>query len=342
VDEGEAGQVLYRVRSAVRLSDGRYAIGNAGTSEVRFFDHEGRFLFATGGRGAGPGEFGEFSSLRICVSSGQLIVEDNGQDRVHIFQEDGEFVETIVIEPVNGRPPNIVGCFADGSLLAVSGGGTLQGNAGDVLPASTVYHLYSQRGEFVDTIVGLGGQTKYVDVVGESRHYPVIPFTPDAELAASADAVYVSDDGRAVVRKHDLSGAPLLEIHWNPGERTRVRDVWDEYTQESLGHMGERDLRMYRHFYAQDLPLPEFVPVVAGLKVDLEGNVWVEHARPLSSAPNSWTVISSEGVLLGRLELPRELEVIEIGSDYIIGRTIDELAVERIQVHRIQKATDSP
>ena len=65
--EGAAEYQLYRVGRPVRLSDGRIAVPNSGSHEVRLFDASGRFLRSVGRLGSGPGEFGEFSALRLCV-----------------------------------------------------------------------------------------------------------------------------------------------------------------------------------------------------------------------------------------------------------------------------------
>ncbi|MFQ5702894.1 MAG: hypothetical protein ACE5HT_02620 [Gemmatimonadales bacterium] len=48
---------LFRVASAIRLSDGRIVIANAGTQELRFYDPDGMYDATTGGAGDGPGEF---------------------------------------------------------------------------------------------------------------------------------------------------------------------------------------------------------------------------------------------------------------------------------------------
>lgn len=337
VAEGTAGHELYRVKSAVRSADGGYIIGNAGSSEIRFFDAAGQFRLAAGGNGAGPGEFAEFSSLRICRIGNRLVVEDNGADRFHVFEEDGHFVETVTVSGLNGRPPNLLDCFWDGSLLTVSGDGSLQGSDGEVLQFMVDYHRYSTRGEHLDTIVRVTGESQYVNEFGGSVHYPLLPFSPRSQVAAGDSVLYVSDSGDAVVRKYLLTGKLIAEFQWNPGKRTRVKDVWDEYTRESLSHMGVRDLAMYRHFYARDLPLPELVPVVNTLKVDIEGNLWVEHMRPPGSSTRTWSVLTAEGQHLGYVETPAGVAVLEIGSDYVIGHHIDDLSVERVHVYRLSK-----
>ena len=71
VEEGEEAYELYRVVDALRLDDGRIVVSNAGTGELRFFDHQGTHLWNAGRHGQGPGEFGEFSSMRVWAVPGE-------------------------------------------------------------------------------------------------------------------------------------------------------------------------------------------------------------------------------------------------------------------------------
>ncbi len=55
--EGDPNQELFRVRGAIRLTNGNIVVANAGTSELRFFRADGSYLRSAGGDGDGPGEF---------------------------------------------------------------------------------------------------------------------------------------------------------------------------------------------------------------------------------------------------------------------------------------------
>ncbi len=53
--EGNSAEQFFRVSGAVRLSDGRIAVANAGSQELRLFTPGGRHLRSVGGPGGGPG-----------------------------------------------------------------------------------------------------------------------------------------------------------------------------------------------------------------------------------------------------------------------------------------------
>lgn len=93
VREGEEAYQLHRVRGSVRLEDGRIVVLNAGSQELRYFDPDGRFLGAVGGRGEGPGEFQSPAGLRRDADGG-LQVWDGSLMLVSHFDQEGTFRES--------------------------------------------------------------------------------------------------------------------------------------------------------------------------------------------------------------------------------------------------------
>ena len=56
-----------------------------------------------------------------------------------------------------------------------------------------------------------------------------------------------------------------------------------------------------------------------------------------ASAPRNWSVFNADGRWLGEVVLPEDLEVYEIGEDYVLGKETDEFDVEYVRVYRIRK-----
>lgn len=52
-----------------------------------------------------------------------------------------------------------------------------------------------------------------------------------------------------------------------------------------------------------------------------------------------WVVLDPDGALVGSVEVPGDLEVLEIGDDYLLGVAIDALGVEYIRVHRLNRGS---
>lgn len=334
VQEGAPEYQFFRLRDAARLMDGTVVASNAGSGELRFYDSNGRFLRAVGGHGGGPGEFHEFSSLRICaVPDGDLLVEDGGQDRINVFARDGEFLRTVRLAAAEGRPPGILGCFGKGDLLGVyyAGGGTLQGDPGDVIRNKMSYTVVGPGGTIESTVAEVDTRQRFVNKVDDIIHYPFIPFSPEPLIAAGHDIAYLSTDGSTSVRLLDEEGTLQAVYRWRSSGREAVEAIWSRYVTASLEEIARDDRRRrYARFYAQDLPLPDSVPALQSLLVDGAGNLWAEEYRLPWESGSRWSVLSSEGEWLGTVALPDGFRPLDIGGDYLLGRSVDELGVERL------------
>ncbi|MBI2928401.1 MAG: 6-bladed beta-propeller [Verrucomicrobia bacterium] len=68
-----------------------YVSDGYGNSRVVKFSREGKYLFAWGKRGTGPGEFNTPHSIAVD-SKGLVYVSDRENNRIQIFEADGKFV----------------------------------------------------------------------------------------------------------------------------------------------------------------------------------------------------------------------------------------------------------
>lgn len=102
VVEGDEAHQLYHVVGSVRLADGRVVVANGGSSELRFFDANGRFIRAVGGRGGGPGEFAWLTGLYGHGSDSLLAVD--GAGRLSVFDTAGTFARLAALDSVSGDP----------------------------------------------------------------------------------------------------------------------------------------------------------------------------------------------------------------------------------------------
>ena len=86
-------------------------------------------------------------------------------------------------------------------------------------------------------------------------------------------------------------------------------------------------------------PVAERMPALTSIIVDRLDHLWVEeYELPGEERPGSlWTVFDPEGRVLGFVETPDGLEIYEIGEDYILGRSLDELDVEHVQVWPLER-----
>jgi hypothetical protein len=89
------------------------------------------------------------------------------------------------------------------------------------------------------------------------------------------------------------------------------------------------------------MPFPETFPAFSALRTDSEGNLWVkEFARPTDSA-SRWAVFAPDGRWLGTLSAPLRFIIYQIGPDFVVGRALDEMDVERVVMFRLDKGADN-
>ena len=56
--------------------------------------------------------------------------------------------------------------------------------------------------------------------------------------------------------------------------------------------------------------------------------------------PRRWSVFDREGRWLGSVETPAGLSVREIGEDYLLGTWKDDVGVEHVRVHRLDRSAE--
>jgi hypothetical protein len=120
-------------------------------------------------------------------------------------------------------------------------------------------------------------------------------------------------------------------------------EVYPAYIDSSLAGLrrgtDRRQEAWYTELYKQDLPIPEFAPLYTTLKVDDERRIWLERFRlPGDTGPRRWDVIAPTGEWLGTVGVPPRFTLFRAGRDYVLGRTLDSLGVERVQRHRVRAA----
>jgi hypothetical protein len=342
VEEGDERYQFSRIGGAARLDDGRVAVGDGGSSQLRLYDSTGTFVVARGRPGQGPEEFGQFSSLRIWrAPNGELLVNDSGNDRLNIFDRSGNYLRGVRLAAApNGPRVFFVDVFADGTWLtsAPDGGGRLDASVvGPLAPMQFSYHRYAPSGEHMRRLFGATDRPRYVNEYGGSRHFPYIPLTPEPLFAVRDTSVFFYRGPAAEIEQWSADGRQDGILRWESAEPRTVASVWDRYVAESLERMGEQQRAQYAHFYRQTLPLPTLVPAIEAMLVDADGYLWVRRYRLPWETVRRWDVLAPEGTWVSTVETPDRLTVTQIGHDFVLGTHRDSLDVERVNLYSLTK-----
>ena len=331
---GNSEHELYRAFDGVRFADGRIAVVNQGSRQVRVFGADGEFLYLFGAEGDGPGEFqGPYRIWRMAGDS--LVVFDSRNQRFSWFDSNGEFSHASVLQPIYMNAPDVVSVspsiivadhffepaeqgFKDQTLFVVRH--DLDGLTGDTIGT----YPFGSFGQLGPPELRFGGG-------------PV--FEAKTAVASAGDSVFVGRGEEWEVEIRSATGALRGLLRW-VGEDREVTSA----------HLKERERETRERF--ADSPIPDIVDVIldesipvadrfpslSDLYVDRVGSLWVEtYRRPGSEGPDRWLVFNSEGRFVCHGSIPGDMRLFEIGTDYILGMERDEMDVEHVRLYGLSR-----
>jgi len=345
-DDGEDGQ-LWRVTGVTRLSDGRVAVLNSGSGEIRYFGSDGGLQRRTGGMGGGPGEF-SYPMAFIRTPGDTLVVLDRDGTRAW-FDPEGAFVRETTFSRESPDPNRPVFFtfdtpLPDGSILGrdrpqeeprPQGSGWFRPTI-DVKRKDGASHTLADFGTYGEI------QQEMLDV-GRGTWPIVPPFARTTNVVVAGDdlRVVVGDNEAFEIRIFDLDGT-LLQLVRLLAEPVPVtaQEVEDWKERQRTASWVEGQLPQLERGWAQ-MRVPETKPAFGSpFGLTTHGYLWVaEYAAP-PSRPHILHIFDPEGVYLGPMTIPDGLafspRIVEIGPDYFLGVFMDEMDVETVRLYPLR------
>ena len=337
VFDGEEPYMFDWATSVTRLSDGRIVVADMGTAELRVFDEAGIHSATWGGQGEGPGEFA--SLVHVGRWPGDSIAAWFRTDLgIAILDSEGNYGRSFVlgsIEEVAWRRPRPLDVRETGHILAIrapedadtavvelwDGEGTLSASLGTHPGAEVIVttddrgmkHL-SWKAYGRELVTGLWGEQV---VASPNDRYELRAFGPDGTLA------------RVVRRGH---------VPRTPTEADRAPYVEGQMSAYQGPGIPAALVEQARRGF-ETTPFADYFPAFSSVLGDAVGHLWVEEYEiPSEARPGTlWTVFDPNGHALGFVETPEGLEIHEIGEGYILGRFVDELGVEHVQLWPLER-----
>ncbi len=337
---------LFDARGATRLSDGRVAILNGGTSQIRFYGPDGTHLMDVGGEGDGPGEFRYMASM-VPLPGDTLLITSQTPGFSWV-SPDGEVVRSQRFNIFGVR----IDCrISEGNFVTLPDATTMarydDNFYGSECPTSPpnpwrqsalLAHVDPIE-ESWDTIAIVPGTER------NSPNYRV--FGHEALVAVATDGIYAHDTDSDVILKLSLGGDTLAVLP-RPFSPRPVPDSARTATVREFQRNGET-IRGNPYLY------PEMLPAVGRLIASRDGNLWVmaypEVAEPQTTnrfshsyyrygppEGGSWMVLNDQGETLAEIRTPPGFFPMEITSDYMLGIERDEFDVETIVIYPIEGA----
>lgn len=340
VVEGEPAYQFSRVTDAVVLSDGRIAIADAGSGEIRYFDGEGRHLRSVGGRGDGPGEF-QWPGALMRLRGDSLLVHDRRNQRLSLLGAQGDLVEERSL--AGTVPLDVYGWLPDAHRMAArprvaSAERPRDGRHQRMLQLVAV----DRSGSVADTLLTAPGGETYITSQGDRLWVLGLPFGRSTRVAMGEDRLVTGYTERLEYRVRDHSGRLLRIVRTEHEPRAVTEDAVERFIGLRVeGIEGENRRREVRRLY-RAAPTPQTMPAFQDLMVDEAGRIWVRSYEPFRDDGSRWDVYSPDGRVRAVAELPARFTPYWIGEERVLGRWRDELDVEHVRVYRLLRGEEGP
>ena len=339
VMDGAAEEQLFRVTDAAVLSDGRILVGNSGTSELRVFDPTGEFSHSLGGDGEGPGEFRMIRQVDVTPGD-SVFAWDLRLRRLSVFTPD-DFVRTMQLTPpAESTFPSFAGTIGASELLVQVPAVVPEEDLVDlaIRGSSSLYMRYTTAGEPVDTLGVFRGSRSMLRFHEDGLSLSVlgVPYEPATRIASGGGTVVEGDGATFEVRRYDGTGR-LRQILRRPVDRRPVTpELMDAHFEDGYGAAEPPEYRRGIREAYDAMPVEGNVAAFDQLVLSRDGTVWVrEYAIP-GAETHAWSVFDPEGVWLGDVSVPAGLTVYDVGADYVLGKEVDDLDIERVVLYRIE------
>jgi hypothetical protein len=339
---GGEGSELNRVVGAVRLSDGRVVIGDAGDDVLRYFSPSGEALGEVGGRGDGPAEFRSLQAIGLTAGD-TVWAYDFSHHKVVWVAPDMTVNRTVTVSPPLSSGL-AVGVLAGDTILLGESWSSVQVAAGTttgLVRESVAYVRYSDDGAFVDT-VGLHPGREIV--ISQENGRGVMSSAPFARAAVHAHlgGGSVADaspaDGFAVgaqieheVRLFSSSGALRRIVRWDGGDLALDAATAREWRSAQLEAARPDDRAALRQQLA-DVELPDQRPAYGSILAAPDGSLWVAHFAPGGQEADRWDVFDPMGAWCCTATMPARFTPLSLGPDWVLGVSRDEMDVQHVEL----------
>lgn len=349
--EGDAPYLLFRVRDAMRLGDGRLVVADQGSNELRVFDASGIHSATWSREGEGPGEFTQLAG--IAPWPGDSLLARNARPQgFTVFDLRGNAGRTFAL-PRGDRVAFAVPLGFGGILVFGGGSETVSASVSTELAE---YEIRDGEGRHSATLGVFPGRQQYSASMLGMDITMLLPFSPSIASASWGELVVVAPNRRYEIRAFGSDGTlrrivrrDHTPVHTTPAYREAFfREFLRErgFSPEVAGSE-EEALEQVRQTMGE-IPLAETLPAFATVLADAAGHLWVQEFRILdgefeipgqeSSAGPQWTVFGPDGQVLGFVETPPGLHIYEIGADYILGHSTDEDGIEHVQLWPLDRS----
>jgi hypothetical protein len=354
---GEPSSEVDGVAGPVRLTDGRFAIANGGTKEVRIYSATGKHEVSSGREGSGPGEFRMLAGIWSGPGD-SLLVFDAMAQRLSVLGPDGTFGRTFRLGggagpalPTNGRFEFALpqGWSADGSVVGVSQVFAINSASEAAYRDSVWMYRYGADGVVRDTLgrfPGIEMAQMKLTIQGQSISAPnPVPLGKQSVSVVGGTRFYIALNNSSEIEVRDLEGKLLSLIRLGtkptpitPADIELHRKETIEAT-ESAPQVRNLPQELKDQITAgiRAAQYPATLPFFSSLHLDADQNLWAHEVTRPAVKEQQFAVLDPGGRLLGRVTMPARFSLTGVGRDIVYGVWKDQEDVEHLRVYPLRK-----
>ena len=285
IEMGETAYVMGAIEGLAYGPDGNIAILDCAMASVRVYSPEGEYLRQIGRRGNGPGELQSIAFLGIS-EDGFVYLTGDGAEVLGVHQFDYYTGEWLGSLSSLGTPPTCIEGAEDSFYVRKDINFDVSSDEPQLLISISKY--------------ACGAEEPIVTYVEETTPFNPVDMASMAELfwygydiaADFSGNVYIAqrstDEAEVVIYDSDGTEAGRIELDLEPVLRTEEEIEMEKLILTAKMSIMEMD-------QVPPLDPDPYKPLIKGLEVDGEGNIWVQHGG--ASVPK-FSVFNSSGELI--------------------------------------------
>ena len=334
-DETDTIATFAVVEGATRLPDGSILVGDrAADFALKRFSAQGALLQRFARKGTGPGEIDYLARFSRCGDS--IYTYDVESYRQQVFTLDGRYVRLFRFGGP-GNTPYRTACNAD--VRFVHFGWETRGQMKGGIYRGPVPVWMSRADSAVGAVFDpIPGSERWGHVADQQlRGSRPLPLGKEPVIGIGLTRVYLGTADRFELGVFDFTGRRVATLRRDEPPQAVTSDDIRDYVELQIAERGDhRRASVEREFAA--IEFPKTLPAYTALVVDSEDLAWVRHFPRGAGASVKWTVFSSTGAIVAEVEVPRHLEVNEIGREYLLGRWFDpDDAIPEVRLYALRR-----
>lgn len=371
--EGEPWETFGNVSRVAFDSEGNLYILDTGAAHIVVMSPTGEHVRNISQKGDGPGELGNPFGF-VITADDRVVVYDFAKQGFQVFTRDGDFVESIPIDPQEGIPGREMRPLPSGKI--VSGGGfriAMSRDGGIETPPpgrpvdvfgldgshESLYTAWEMpaTGETDETSFSTGKGSNISLQMQQLRAFEpglAVDVLPDGRVA-------VVDSIGYRVKLVDATGAvtgtlerpiPAVDVDETIREQERARRL-SELEEGSGGgatmmvigrqsggggsmSIDQEQIRRMREDAIAGMAFAPYIPVIEDMAADPEGRLWIQRSGPEPGVDGPTDIVTPDGGYFGTIPATGLRIPDAFGPDGLIAYIEeDELEVQRVRVARL-------